>query len=195
MFTVIVATPRTGSTSLWISLKSEWWPDHHPLPANFNEYYNSANKPKDVYYNKQQLHQDLLEHSASNPDKNIVIKVMPKQLTSQMMTELMDHTDSILHTVRRSYTDQLKSFVVAGVSNSWGSQRPGSVKLLTQKVVDYAHAELIKELKDHSKIFHRHGGELVILEDRYNAEEKYPETQIQGYVKWPCFDTISLFEK
>lgn len=211
MLTTIVATPRTGSTTLWKSLKSQWWPKHHPIPLDImpSEYYTGIQDPRlwrsilprEKYLENikamvtlEQLHSDLLEHVYNNPDSHVVVKVFPFQVSARLMHDLIATSSRILHSLRKSYTDQLKSYVAATATNRWNGVRPTCVDI-TQDMVDFGHSSLIHQIVEHSKIFHKYGGELSFLEDRYDAREKYLETTINHKLCWPSFDTASAFTK
>lgn len=207
MLTTILATPRSGSTTLWQSLGSEWWPDHHPLPVGYTEYYDGIGMPaqwkaklsKEKYLEnvklqvtKNQLHQDLLEYSANNPEKTIVIKVIINQITVPMLQELLTHSDKIYHTVRKSYIDQLSSFVAAAVTDSWWLQKIPELDI-TQQMVDSCDRSLSQQILKHSEVYKQHGGDLVFLEDRFDPKQKYTQTVLRGVVNWPEFDTPAVF--
>ena len=211
MLITILATPRTGSTTLWKSYKSEWRPKNHPAPHGFSEFYHNyafknpkmwrAHLSYDQYLknikhmiSKEEIHNELIDHVTKNPDSNIAVKVFPSQLDSQMMKQLLDSSSIIVHCVRKSYKNQLQSYVVSQISNIWKNERPSMVEV-NQDYVNMYHQILVKEIIAHSELYKKYGGELVFLEDRFNKNQQYPKCKISSNnLIWPTFDTVSLFD-
>ena len=209
MLVTILATPRTGSSSLWSSYKSEWWPPEHPMSHGHGEYYNGFNSPaiwkntldyKQYLYNirknitKEQMHEKLINYVTENPNTNIAIKVFPSHASKSMIKQLLEKSDQVVHAVRKSYTCQLKSMAAAGISKCWGHKRPKVIKL-SQHHIDMNHQLLTKDIIEHSQYYKQYGGELFFLEDRFDENKKYPLYEFYpDNLEWPTFDTVSLFD-
>lgn len=195
MFTLVLATPRSGSNSFAYSLDEPVWaPQHHPGESSY-EYYNFRHLPSDVADAlRLKYHIILKEHLKNNPHKHTIIKVLLGQVNNYILNDLVTHADKIYHTVRLNYQDQLKSFVAAFYQDIWLDSRHSYEKIpVTQQHVNDIHTELTTGIKEHAKVYHRHGGTVVTLESRTQSPYKFKPIFDQT-IEWPDFDTARLFD-
>lgn len=196
MLTLVLATPRSGSNTFVDGLDVPvWMPEDHPGYGEHNEYYNMGNDLDKVSAERMKLffHVKLTEHIEKFSGDHICVKVLVGQVRNQYMKYLLSQAQYVRHTVRLNYTDQLKSLVAAITQNIWLDNRHTSQRLIVpQKLVDSTHEFLISNLKSHAEIYHSHGGEISVLENRsqnpYNNRPEFPDC-----LSWPSFDTAGLF--
>lgn len=191
MLTTIFSTARTGSSTFLRGLDIKIWkPDDHPTPASL-EYFNFLNPP-----NQKELvdkfHLRLMDKVNRN-DEDIVIKVIVAQICDNLhiVDDIVKLSDKVYHTVRKDFQAQLKSCVYADATRQWHvrDNRPITV---TEARVRNCHERLTRSIKTHSDIYAKHGGEVIVLEDR--EQRRYPNPPvITKDINWTTFDTASLF--
>jgi hypothetical protein len=192
MLTTIVATPRTGSTSLWESLESGWCPEWYPASEWGSEYYFFHNDRGKVVPLPVSLHKKLVDVVKTQPRTDIVLKIILGQLAYPQLRELLCHSDKIVHTVRRDFVAQLKSTIGIYYTHDAAPRTTDTMLEVTQSFVNNVSNYLKDSLGFHSKLYHKFGGEIVFLEDR-EYEDYGPKPTFNDDIVWPQFDTVALF--
>ena len=193
MLTTIISTRRTGSSTLFESMNSELpIPKYNPGGNMYGEYFNVDPNKKLL----PDLYKDFIKSVDQLPDKNLVVKIIIWQIEDKMLDGILERSDRIIHSVRKDYQSQLRSFIISNKTDLWHKKQfKTKIIALNQKVVDDAHKLLTKLLLKHEEIYRQWGGEVIYLEDRFDSSLMYPKTKIFGKIDWPTFDTESLFRE
>lgn len=193
MLTTIISTPRTGSSTLFKSMNSELFiPDYNLNGQIYGEFFNVGCNKKII----PNLYKDFMKSVDELSDKNLIVKIIVWQLEKKMMDDILKKSDRIIHSVRRDYQKQLKSFIISKRTKVWGANELKTRMIaFNQEIVDNNHELLTEYLMKHEKIYRQWGGEVIYLEDRFDSLLEYPKTKIFGKIEWPTFDTENLFRE
>lgn len=191
MLTTVFSTARTGSTTFVQGLGIDiWFPHDHP-GARTNEYYNFFD-PANQQALVEKFHKKLKD-KVELDDQDIVIKVIVAQLSHNLhiADDIVNMSGKVYHTVRKDYQAQLKSCVHASTTSQY-QIRDSKTATTTDAVIEQFHNSLTRSITNHSNIYLKHGGEVIVLEDR--VQNRYPNPpSFSEDLHWPQFDTASKF--
>jgi hypothetical protein len=136
----------------------------------------------------------LLQDKIQESD-NIGIKIVLPQLQddANILHWLLSASDTVYHTVRSNYTEQLQSYAYSFMSGKWSPTREKGSIAIAQSEIDQMHVKLSVLIKQHATLYKQYGGKLVVLESR-KQDRYYNVPEFNGNVEWPTFDTMAQFE-
>ena len=171
-------------------------PDHHPCYRRHHEYFNFGSPTPEIIQHRLSVkyYEILRTYLSENPQHHISVKVLLGQAPLHIIKHLITSADFLYNTVRTDYKAQLKSYVAALKTLTWlEGRRSYNYDSVTQEHVDMCHKLLSDRIKQHSDLYKKYGGEIVVLENRHYSP--YPnKPEFSDRLVWPDFCTRNLFD-
>lgn len=161
---ILVATPRSGSMSIYNNLRGRYSIKH-----NFFEIFNPATANWKGSNNDFILHQwdkwSNTENSIAKIDPYHIYRRAPKDVADKILNDMLIQCDKIVYCYRRNTTEQINSLVLAKKTKEWRRDNRSTLIESTEQEFFWCGESLLFRYEQLISLLKIHAGDVLCMED------------------------------
>jgi len=193
MKVILVATPRSGSMSLYKFLRQRY-----SLKNNFSEIFNPRlhnwhEKDHHPFVMKQYKSWLETDNSITKIDPKHIYRRTTKNNADKILHDMLSSCDKLFYCYRRNTTEQVLSFALAKQTREWRREDRVTNIDITLEEFQLKSKEIEKRYEELLDLFNKYPGEVLCMEDILDYEP-YPNRPTTNY-KYNRKNIQELFNK
>ena len=196
MRVILVATPRSGSMSIYKILRTRY-----SLNNNFFEIFNcvTAIKEKENWKGndtqfiiKQWNKWSNSENSMTKIDPFQIYRSVPKDLANEILDDMLTKCDKIFYCYRRNTAEQITSLALARKTREWRRDNRETLLDISKEEFDWCGETLLFRYEQLIDLLQKYPGQVLCMEDvlDHKPYTNRPETRFP-YTGYNIEDLIS----
>ena len=180
MKVILVATPRSGSMSVYKMLRQRY-----SLDNNFFEIFNPATANWKGSNTAFILHQwekwSSTENSIAKIDPYHIYRRAPKDVADKILTDMLTQCDKIVYCYRRNTTEQINSLALAKKTKEWTSDNRNTIIDITNQEFFWCGESLLFRYEQLISLLKTYRGDVLCMEDvlDYEPYENRPDIKYE----------------
>ena len=185
MRVILVATPRSGSMSIYKNLRTRY-----SLKNNFFEIFNpvTALKQEENWENndtkfiiKQWEKWSNTENSMAKIDPYQIYRRAPKEVANEILDDMLTKCDKVFYCYRRNTSEQITSLALARKTREWRRDNRETLLDITKDEFSWCGETLLYRYEQLIDLLEKYPGEVLCMEDilDHNPYIKRPETKFK----------------
>lgn len=180
MKVILVATPRSGSMSVYKMLRQRY-----SLDNNFFEIFNPGTANWNGTNTAFILHQwekwSNTENSIAKIDPYHIYRRAPKDVADKILTDMLTQCDKIVYCYRRNTTEQINSLALAKKTKEWRRDNRNTIIETTQQEFFWCGESLLFRYEQLISLLKSYKGDVLCMEDvlDYEPYDNRPNTKYQ----------------
>jgi len=169
MRVILVATPRSGSMSLYKNLRTRY-----SLKNNFFEIFNpvTAIKEKENWKGndtqfviKQWEKWSNSENSMAKIDPYQIYRRAPKEVANEILDDMLTKCDKIFYCYRRNTSEQITSLVLARKTREWRRDNRETLLDISKEEFNWCGETLLFRYEQLIELLEKYPGQVLCMED------------------------------
>jgi hypothetical protein len=180
MKVILVATPRSGSMSVYKMLRQRY-----SLDNNFFEIFNPATANWKGSNTAFILHQwekwSNTENSIAKIDPYHIYRRAPKDVADKILTDMLTQCDKIVYCYRRNTTEQINSLALAKKTKEWRRDNRNTIIDITNQEFFWCGESLLFRYEQLISLLKTYRGDVLCMEDvlDYEPYENRPDIKYE----------------
>ncbi len=180
MKVILVATPRSGSMSVYKMLRQRY-----SLDNNFFEIFNPATANWKGSNTAFILHQwekwSSTENSIAKIDPYHIYRRAPKDVADKILTDMLTQCDKIVYCYRRNTTEQINSLALAKKTKEWRRDNRNTIIDITNQEFFWCGESLLFRYEQLISLLKTYRGDVLCMEDvlDYEPYENRPDIKYE----------------
>ena len=190
MRVILVATPRSGSMSIYRNLQTRY-----SLENNFLEIFNPgpARKEKENWKGKD-THSRVnrikfiikqwekwsnSENSMAKIDLHQIYRKVPKEVANEILDDMLTKCDKIFYCYRRNTAEQITSFALARKAREWRRDNRETLLDISKEEFNWCGETLLFRYEQLIDLLEKYPGQVLCMEDvlDHKPYKNRPETR------------------
>jgi len=180
MKVILVATPRSGSMSVYKMLRQRY-----SLDNNFFEIFNPATANWKGSNTAFILHQwekwSSTENSIAKIDPYHIYRRAPKDVADKILNDMLIQCDKIVYCYRRNTTEQINSLALAKKTKEWRRDNRNTIIDITNQEFFWCGESLLFRYEQLISLLKTYRGDVLCMEDvlDYEPYENRPDIKYE----------------
>jgi hypothetical protein len=180
MKVILVATPRSGSMSIYKNLRTRY-----SLKNNFFEIFNPATANWNGTNTAFILHQwekwSNTKNSIAKIDPYHIYRRATKDIADEVLTDMLTKCDKIVYCYRRNTAEQINSLALAKKTKEWRRDNRNTLIEITEQEFFWCGESLLFRYEQLISLLKKYEGDVLCMEDvlDYEPYDNRPETKFE----------------
>ena len=169
MKVILIATPRSGSMSIYKKLRKRY-----SLNYNFFEIFNPATanwngSVSSFILNQYEVWKNT-ENSISKIDPYHIYRRAPKEVADKILNDMLSKCDKVVYCYRRNTTEQINSLALAKKTKAWRRDNRNTHEDISKYEFLWCGETLIFRYEQLIELLKKYKGEVLCMEDVLDFE-------------------------